>query len=157
MIERIFMSFLGCLICSSSMAADFCPGLKAVVAEAKNSFVPLRGNFSFEDDEYRGKVSMGELSECSTESVDGVGRYSCKTDLSDDESAAVQKSQDFAKSIAECLGSDIQRVADRVRKLNFKYRPTNDDISVRYQRIVSKRSGARYIITLSIDTVDLSK
>jgi hypothetical protein len=148
---------LGCAICLPSAAQPFCEGLKAVVAETKSSFVPLRGNFDFEGDEYKGIVQLGDLADCSTESVDGVGRYSCVMELPDDEGVALKKTTELVGMTKECLGVDVQRVADRGHKMSFKYRPTGDDISVRYQRLVSKRTGARFQVTLSVNVVDLSR
>lgn len=139
-------------------AESFCAGLKTVLADAKNSFSSLRGKFDFSLDEYEGTITLGRLSDCSTESQKGVGNYSCASSIPDNEAAAEAEMASIGGEIINCLGKRVKMArSPNKNKLAFKDIQTDDDIAVRYHRIVPRTRPPFYKITLSIDTVDLNR
>lgn len=149
---------LAMLPCSAN-AGTFCEDLKAVLADADNSFVKLRGDFDFGKDAYVGTLSLGGFGVCQTEEGQGVATYECtKAKLPDEGAAGMELASAVAQTEA-CLGQSIRRsvVGGTASSLNFKYQPTADDIRIRWQRIVPRRSPPFYIVKISVVAVDLRR
>lgn len=151
--------FLLSAVNSATRADDVCDALKNIMANAGEQFIPLRGDFDFYLDEYQGLVTLGDLTECSTSSGDGVAEYACSIDLPDDRDRAHALFADLVDKVKECFGEDIKRKRGGEDSIEFEYLPTNDTLDVRYRRAESPTGkwDPHYYVKIEATYVDISQ
>lgn len=141
---------------ASSEADTMCEGIQKILAAAPDEFKPLRAEFDFDNDAYRGTVTLNQLDKCQTESSDGVATYACKsTDFPDDELHAKSNLQAIVRSLEVCLGEQVRQERRVVENaVTLKHVVTKDSIRIRYQRLTSKRRPPVYLLAVGVTTVD---
>ena len=161
-VTLIVCSFLAvAMVGSSTQAASFRESLQGIVNEAGNHFMPIRGAFDFDLDQYAGSITLPPLTDCSTDTDDGVAEYRCQArGLPDDQVNAERIYRQVVSLVTNCLGKNLKDKRRRIESgVYYDYLPTNDQISIRYSRIVP-RSGKRppyYVVSLRVLFVELNK
>ena len=142
----------------SAAKADFCNSMKAILVDAKQEFRNLRGNFIFEMGEFEGVKKIGRLNNCYTESGDGVATYWCDfCDLPDDAVSAAEELDSLDSALKACLGDTIFLKYRENRAIHYMYTITDDEIKLRYVRIVPRKTTKpiRYCVKLEVSSLDM--
>ena len=159
--SRLFlmtMTTLGLGCPATGAAADFCTGLRQVVAETGNQFRGIRGAPDFHNLEYRGTVTLGLFNKCATDTDGQVATYVCDVTLPDDEQAAVSLFQKTGEDVESCLGSGARREPSIDRSLFYTITETDDRITIRYHRLSSNGDShpPEYVVSISVSYVGYS-
>jgi hypothetical protein len=151
------LTALACvLVCGVANAEPFCSGLKKVLGTITQQFIPVRTQpFNWALGEWRGAVTLGPLTTCSTKSDGEHATYECEQrNLPDDEANARRILDDLDRELIQCLGSEWKK--GRVRKTSYEYKNlrTLDDISLGYRRVQRHGRPVSYAVQLEISFID---
>lgn len=143
-------------------AESLCTALKGVLDDANNEFRSYRGSFDFTLGEYQGKRALYPLTDCHTQSADGVATYECALRKLPDDMARVKGQLDSIHAqVVNCLGADVKITRKRDDQINYRYLPEDKNMTLRFQRMTptSKRRDIppSYSLMFAIDAVDLYK
>ncbi len=139
-------------------AVVFCNDLKNVLGDSPQSFVNLRGNFDFSLDHYLGNQPLAEMTECQTYSMGGMAEYSCSLTIPIDDAKHVHDVfETLAVRLKHCVGGSAkEQKASKASRVNWRMQPTDETVSLRYQRIESKYRPPRYVLILSVTAMDMA-
>lgn len=137
-------------------AENVCDGMQMIMSDASNQFKASRSGFNFERDHYRGRITLGDLSQCSTEASQGQATYTCESgDLPHNEAPAKALAEEVIAELQACFGNTIRRRPHaRANVARFEYRPTNDSIQVKYRCSVPRRGDPYCSVSLEVLYID---
>ncbi|GEM_PF-4082065 len=158
----VVLSFLALSAAPQVRAESLCAALKAVLDDANNEFKRHRGSFDFTRGEYEGTRAFYPLTDCHTESAQGVANYECALRKLADDAAQVKGQFDAIHAqVLKCLGEDVKVARKKDDRVTYRYIPEDKDITLRYQRMTPTSNRRNippsYSLMLSVDAVDLHK
>jgi hypothetical protein len=138
---RIFapIALLSIFSISSAISRSNCTDIDRIAREALHGFVALRGPYDSTFDEYKGTISLGTLTACSTsQGQDGVSTYQCESDtIPDDQVLAVKEFTRVNNEVKACLGKKVREARHSDNAFVYELIARHDVLTVQYYRVAT--------------------
>jgi hypothetical protein len=124
---------------SFAIGRSGCADVDRVAREAQHDFVALRGPYDSTFDEYKGTISLGNLTSCTTSQGTGrVSTYQCESDaLPDDQALAVKEFTRINNEVKTCLGKKVREAHRSDNTFVYEVLANHDVVTVQYYRVTT--------------------
>ena len=156
MMTKILVCLFGYSLTMTTTATELCSDLATVLQDGPQSFVNLRDNFDFSLGHYRGTQVLAELRECQTYNTGGMAEYRCEMAIPVDDVQHVHGIFDsLALRLKSCMASQAKaQRTSTARRMSWRVNISDETVTLRYQRLVSKYRPPIYALILSVTTLD---
>lgn len=149
----VFAGWILMFLTSGALAQNFCSNVKLAVKYAIQEFVPLRGDFDFDNRVFKSRITLFPAEDCEIDSGQGVSTLKCKGKYPSMDEAEIAFNS-YANNINVCFGREVKQQRVRTdRSIYFTHIETDDQISVRIIPLTQRSRNRPDLFIVSVEVI----
>lgn len=147
----MFACWIVIFISSGALAQNFCSNVKSAVKHAIEEFVPLRGDFDFDNKVFKSRITFFPAEDCEIDSKQGVSTIKCEGAYPSMDEAKTAFNA-YVNNISLCLGAEVKRQPKRSERATyFTHIETDDEISVHLIALTGRSRNRPDLFFVSVE------